>query len=126
MDTSRRYTKDHEWILPEGENRAKIGITDHAAEALGDIVFVELPQEGDSFSAGDALAVVESVKAASDVYTPVSGTVVAVNDSLENAPEQINAEPMETWIAVIELTDPSELDDLMDEGAYRAFCEQED
>lgn len=126
MDTSRRYTKDHEWILPEGENRAKIGITDHAAEALGDIVYVELPQEGDSFSAGDALAVVESVKAASDVYTPVSGTVVAVNDSLENAPEQINAEPMETWIAVIELTDPSDLDDLMDEGTYRAFCEQED
>ena len=124
--STRRYSRDHEWVLPEGESRVKVGITQHAAKALGDIVYVELPQEGDSVSAGDALAVVESVKAASDVFTPVSGTVVAVNDSLENAPEQINAEAMQTWLAVIEMSDPGELDTLLDEEGYRAFCEQED
>jgi len=123
---TRRYSRDHEWALPENENLVKVGITEHAAKALGDIVYVELPQEGDSFSAGDALAVVESVKAASDVFTPVSGKVVAVNDSLENAPEQINGEPLQTWIAVIEMSDPGELDALLDEEGYRAFCEQED
>jgi len=124
--STRKYSRDHEWVLPEGENRAKVGITEHAAKALGDIVFVELPQEGDSVNAGDALAVVESVKAASDVFTPVSGKVVAVNDSLENAPEQINQTPMEAWLAVIEISDAGELDALLDEEGYRAFCEQED
>jgi glycine cleavage system H protein len=125
MNSSRRYSRDHEWVLPEGNGRVKIGITDHAQKALGDIVYVELPQEGDSFAAGDALAVVESVKAASDVFTPVSGTVAAVNSDLENAPEQINEEAMQAWIAVIELSDPGELDALLDEEGYRTFCEQE-
>ena len=124
--STRKYSRDHEWVLPEGESRVKVGITEHAAKALGDIVYVELPQEGDSVSAGDALAVVESVKAASDVFTPVSGTVVAVNDSLENTPEQINTEAMQSWIAVIEMSDAGELDALLDEEGYKAFCEQED
>lgn len=124
--STRRYSRDHEWALPEKENLVKVGITEHAAKALGDIVYVELPQEGDSVKAGDALAVVESVKAASDVFTPVSGKVVAINDSLESTPDQINAEPMQAWIAVIEMSDAGELDALLDEEGYQTFCEQED
>lgn len=122
---ARRYTRDHEWALPEGGSRVKVGITDHAQHALGDIVFVELPQEGDTVNAGDALAVVESVKAASDIYAPVSGMVAAVNSDLESAPEQINQNAAEAWIAVIEMSDPGELDSLLDEESYRTFCEQE-
>ncbi|MEL7603834.1 MAG: glycine cleavage system protein GcvH [Bacillota bacterium] len=116
------YTKEHEWVKVEG-SRATIGITDHAQEHLGEIVFVELPEAGNELEAGDILCVVESIKAASDVYTPVSGTVVEANDALTAAPEKINEAPYENWLAVVELSDEAELDGLMDAEAYRAYCE---
>ncbi len=121
--SDRKYSRDHEWVLVEG-NKAKIGITDHAQDALGDIVFVELPALGDSFSTGDSFAVVESVKAASEIYTPVGGKVVEVNEELESAPEKINADPYGAFIAVIEV---SELDEsaLLTAGEYDAFVAAE-
>lgn len=127
MSTSinRFYSSDHEWITVE-QNRATIGITDFAQRSLGDVVFVELPQPEAELSAGDVLGVVESVKAASEVYTPVSGRVVSVNEVLEDEPERLNEEPYDAWIAVLELSDPSELEALMDEAAYQDYCKQED
>lgn len=121
--SDRKYSRDHEWVLVEG-NKAKIGITDHAQDALGDIVFVELPALGDSFSTGDSFAVVESVKAASEIYTPVGGKVVEVNEELESAPEKINADPYGAFIAVIEV---NELDEsaLLTAGEYDAFVAAE-
>ncbi|MBN2898086.1 MAG: glycine cleavage system protein GcvH [Clostridia bacterium] len=115
------YTEDHEWVKVDGD-RAKIGITDHAQHELGDIVYVELPEEDDELSKGDVFGVVESVKAASDSFTPLSGTVVAVNEDLEDAPESVNANPYDAWMFEIEMSDKSELDDLMDAEAYKAFC----
>ncbi|MFC3096258.1 glycine cleavage system protein GcvH [Alteraurantiacibacter palmitatis] len=115
------YTKDHEWIAVNGEE-ATVGITHYAQMQLGDIVFVELPAPGTSLTKGDDAAVVESVKAASDVYTPVSGTVVAGNAALEDDPSLANTSPEEDgWFFRISLSDPAELDGLMDEAAYRAF-----
>lgn len=119
-----RYSKDHEWVRVEG-NRAYVGITDHAQDALGDIVFVELPEEGVDISVGDVLGAVESVKAASDIYAPVSGTVVKVNEELEDAPEMINEDPYEAWIAVLEISDPSELEHLLSAEEYEKLCEEE-
>jgi len=119
-----KYSKDHEWVKVEG-NRAYIGITDHAQDALGDIVFVELPEVGEEINAGDVLSAVESVKAASDVYAPVSGKVVEVNEELEDAPEKINEEPYEAWIAVLEISDPSEIEDLLSAEEYEKLCEEE-
>jgi glycine cleavage system H protein len=121
----RLYTKDHEWVLPEG-SRAKIGITDYAQDSLGAVVFVELPAVGDSLTAGDVLGAVESVKAASEVYTPLSGTVIAVNGALEDAPESLNEQPYEQWLAELELSDPAELGQLLDEAAYQDFCAGEE
>lgn len=118
------YTKDHEWLLVESD-QATIGITDHAQNALGAIVFVELPRVGAVLKTGDTLGVAESVKAASDIYTPVSGTVIAVNEALNDTPEAINDSPYENWIARMELSAPDQLNDLMDEDAYRNFCESE-
>lgn len=113
-----KYAESHEWVQVD-DGVATIGISDHAQDALGDLVFVEVPEVGASFDAGDAAAVVESVKAASDVYTPVSGEVIAVNEALEDAPELINDEPYgEGWIMRIRMTDDGELDDLMDAEAY--------
>ena len=120
-----KYSKEHEWVRVDG-NRAYIGITDHAQHSLGEIVFVELPEVGAELSAGDVLGVVESVKAASDVYTPLSGKVLEVNVELTEHPEKINENPSESWIAVLELVDASELDDLMDEAEYEAFCQEEE
>ncbi|MEN9856696.1 MAG: hypothetical protein RL186_830 [Pseudomonadota bacterium] len=116
-----KFTKDHEWVAVEGDT-ATCGITNYAAEQLGDVVFVELPAIGKSVTKGDDLAVVESVKAASDVYAPVSGTVLEVNDALSDAPEGVNA-GAETlgWFAKIKLSDAGELDALMDKPAYDAF-----
>jgi len=115
-----RYTKEHEWVQTDG-NRVRIGITEHAQEELGDVVFVELPTVGAKVSAGDNLGTVESVKAVSDIYAPVSGTVVEINDVLESAPETINSAPhTDGWIAVVELSDPAEVDGLMDAAAYEA------
>jgi glycine cleavage system H protein len=116
-----RFTKDHEWVDADGDI-ATLGITAYAAGQLGDVVFVELPSLGKSFKAGDAFAVVESVKAASDVYAPVSGEVVAVNDELPNTPETVNAMPeKDGWFAKLKLANPAELDALMDRAAYEQF-----
>jgi len=120
-----KYTKEHEWARAE-DGLIYIGITDYAQNALGDIVFVELPGEGKLLKAGDQVSVVESVKTASDVYSPVSGTVKKVNEELVNAPELLNQEPYENWIAAIEPENLSELDSLMDEQQYSEFCAKEE
>lgn len=118
-----KYTKDHEWLKLDGDE-AIIGITDHAQEALGDITFVELPAVGDSFSQHDTFGVVESVKAASDLYMPVSGEVIAINDALESTPEAVNDDPYESgWIVKIKLSEPSEVDALLDASAYESISE---
>ncbi len=116
-----RYTKDHEYVRLEGDT-ATVGITDFAQNALGDVVFVELPDVGKALTQGAEAAVVESVKAASEVYAPVSGEVVAVNDKLPDTPATINEDPTGAgWFLKIRVTNPSELDGLMDEAAYQAF-----
>jgi glycine cleavage system H protein len=116
-----RYTKDHEWVSLEGDI-ATVGITGHAAEQLGDVVFVDLPEIGKAVAQGAELAVVESVKAASDVYAPVSGDVVEVNAALADAPEGVNEGPETTgWFARLKVSNPGELDAMMDKAAYDAF-----
>jgi len=116
----RRYTRDHEWIELDGDT-ATVGITDHAQEQLGDIVFVELPEIGREVAKGGEAAVVESVKAASEVYAPLAGTVVAVNDSLATEPGKVNADPFGAgWFLKLRLADASGLDELMDEASYRS------
>ncbi|MBX9882415.1 MAG: glycine cleavage system protein GcvH [Sphingomonas sp.] len=118
---SRYYTEDHEWIELDGEI-GTVGITDYAQGQLGDIVFVEVPDEGKSLSKGDEAAVVESVKAASDVYSPVSGTVVEGNAALADQPALVNEDPEgEGWFFKLTLSDTGELEGLMDEAAYEAF-----
>ena len=114
-----QYTESHEWVSIEDNSNARIGITDHAQEALGDLVFVELPSVGDEISQGDPCAVVESVKAASDIYAPLSGVVVAVNEELESDPALINADPYgDGWLFELELIDNEELDGLKDADTY--------
>ena len=118
-----KFTKDHEWVSVEGDT-ALVGITAYAANALGDVVFVEVPEVGKSIKTGDGFAVVESVKAASDVYAPISGEVVDANTELSNSPDVVNAAPEAAgWIAKIKLADPSELDALMDRAAYEAYLD---
>lgn len=120
---SRYFTDEHEWVDVEGET-ATVGITDYAQEQLGDIVFVETPEAGAELSQGDDAAVVESVKAASDVYAAVSGTVIEVNEALEDEPALVNSSAEEDgWFFRVTLSDKSELDDLMDEKAYKAFVD---
>jgi glycine cleavage system H protein len=120
-----RFTKDHEWIRQDGDT-AVIGITDYAQQQLGDIVYVELPAQGTRVEAGKEAAVVESAKAASEVYAPVSGEVVAVNGVLADDPAKVNADPMgEGWFLTVKLDDPNELDGLMDEAAYHAFVAEQ-
>ena len=119
-----RYTKSHEWILFADDGTAKVGLTDHAQEALGDLVFVNLPQVGDELTCGEALGDVESVKAVADVYSPVSGTVKAVNEDLLDAPEAINADPYGAWL--VEVEDITDQEELLDAAAYEAHCAQED
>ena len=117
------YTEDHEWISVDGDV-GTVGITKYAAEQLGDVVFVETPEAGASFTKGDDMAVVESVKAASDVYAPVSGAVVAGNGDLADAPETVNEDPEgKGWFCKMKLGDASQLDDLMDAAKYTSFCE---
>jgi len=118
------YTEEHEWIRVSG-NTAYIGITDYAQDALGDIVYVELPEVGDTLKAGDVFSVVESVKAASDVYLPVSGTILKVNTELEESPELINEDPYGSWIAAVDMLDDTELDRLMDAAAYEEYLSEE-
>lgn len=116
-----KYTKDHEWVRVEGDI-AVVGISKHAADALGDVVFVETPDAGKTVAKGDGFAVVESVKAASDVYAPVSGEVVEGNEALASAPETVNADPEgDGWFAKIRIADASQLDALMDQAAYDEF-----
>jgi glycine cleavage system H protein len=116
-----KFTKDHEWVNVDGDI-ATVGISRHAAEALGDVVFVEVPDVGKTVGKGDSFAVVESVKAASDVYAPVSGEVVEANDALANAPETVNSAPeTDGWFAKIRIKDASQLDALMDQAAYDEY-----
>ena len=118
-----KFTKDHEWIRAEGDV-ATVGISDYAQKQLGDVVFVELPELEREVSQGDELAVVESVKAASEVYAPVAGEVTEVNETLEGAPETVNAAATgDGWFVKMTISDASELDALMDEAAYKEYCE---
>ena len=118
-----KYTKDHEWIRVEGDV-ATVGITDYAQTQLGDVVYVELPELGRRVEQGKEAAVVESVKAASEVYAPISGEVLAVNDALSGEPGKVNADPMgEGWFLKLRIADAKQLDGLMDEAAYHAFVE---
>jgi glycine cleavage system H protein len=120
-----RFTKDHEWIRQDGDT-AVIGITDYAQQQLGDIVYVELPEAGSRVEAGKETAVVESAKAASEVYAPVSGEVIAVNAAIADDPAKVNADPMgEGWFLTVKLDDPKALDGLMDETAYEKFVAEQ-
>jgi len=121
VPTNRKYAKSHEWALDNGDGTVTIGITDHAQELLGDVVFVELPEIGAQVEAGAEFSLVESVKAASDIYAPVSGEVIAVNEALEDAPESVNEDPFEgAWIAKVKMSDASQLDSLLDASSYES------
>jgi glycine cleavage system H protein len=118
-----RYTKDHEWVRLE-DGRVRVGITDYAQDALGDVVFVQVPQLGANVVAGASFGEVESTKSVSDLYAPVAGTVAEVNDELGDAPQRLNEDPYgEGWICVLDVADPSEIDGLLDAAAYRALVE---
>ena len=117
-----KYTKDHVWVKVDGDT-AKIGITDYAQDQLGDILFVDLPEEGDSLEKGENFTEVESSKTASEVPAPISGEVVAVNELLDDEPEAINDDAFDAWIVEVKIEDATELDDLMDAAAYEAICE---
>ncbi len=120
-----RFAESHEWVSQEEEGVVRIGISDHAQEQLGDLVFVELPEEGATFAQGDACAVVESVKAASDIYCPVSGEVIAINDMLVDSPETVNTDPYgDGWLFSVRLDDPEELESLMDADAYKEHIDE--
>lgn len=118
------YSKDHVWLKIEGD-KAYIGITDYAQDSVGDIEYIELPEIGAEFTAGDVLGVVESAKAASDVYIPVDGKVIEVNNNVADDPSLINSEPYESWLALIELKDKSQLEDLMTAEKYKKLLEEE-
>jgi len=121
-----RYTREHEWARKKGA-RIVVGVTDFAQDQLGDVVYVELPDVGDPVKKGESFGVVESTKAVSELFAPLSGKVVEVNDPLSDAPETINEDPYEEgWMIVIEPSDPKELDALMDAKAYRAFVEEQE
>ena len=121
--SSMRYTNDHEWVRVEGDT-AIVGISNYAQEQLGDVVFVELPDVGKSFAQNDDAAVVESVKAASEIYAPISGEILSVNGDLADAPETLNSDPTGNgWMFKISISDAGEIDALMDEAAYKAYVE---
>ncbi len=116
----RQYTEEHEWLLPGEGGKVRMGITDYAQDALGDVVYVELPAAGETFSKGDAIAEVESTKSVADVYAPVTGTVTAVNEDLASQPELVNSDPYgDGWFVEIEIGDAAGLDSLLDPAAYR-------
>ncbi len=119
-----KYTKEHEWIKVEGDTGI-IGITDHAQEALGDIVFVELPKPGSSLTQGKTLGTVESVKAVSDIYAPASGTVTEVNQELSSAPEKVNADPHGAWMVKVKLSSPAEISSLLSAADYENFVAED-
>ena len=119
-----RYTKDHEWVHVEGEV-ATVGISDYAQEQMGDIVSVEFPQVGDSFSKGDQMILLDSMKASSDVYAPISGEILEVNEGLEDAPEKVNESPYdEGWLVKLKPSNPAEFEDFMDLEAYTKFLKE--
>ena len=121
-----KYTQDHEWVKLEG-NLARVGITDFAQKELGDLVFVELPESEEEYAEGDAFAVLESVKAAADVYAPLAGVVVEINEELEDDPSLVNTDPYgEGWLAVFELDEGADLSGLMDAAAYQVFAVEEE
>ena len=121
-----KYAASHEWVSVDDNGVATVGISDHAQEALGDIVFVELPEPGSTVNAKDEVAVVESVKAASDVYSPVSGEITEINEALLDAPETVNASPYDNgWFFKISISEEAELDELMDAEAYSDHCDDE-
>lgn len=116
-----KFLKSHEWIKVDADNIATIGISDHAQDSLGDITFVELPDVGDTFEKGDPFGVVESVKAASDIYVPAAGEVVAINEDLDSEPEKLNQSPYEEgWLIKLKISDPADLDDLLSADEYEA------
>lgn len=120
-----RYASSHEWLRQEDDGTVTVGITDHAQALLGDVVYVELPEIDTEFALEDEIAVVESVKAASDIYTPISGTVIEVNEALEDAPETINSAPYDDgWLFKLAPSEPSEVDNLLDAEAYSAEIEE--
>lgn len=122
-----KFMKSHEWARVEGDGKVTVGISDHAQDLLGDLVYVDLPEVGDSVEAGTACAVVESVKAASDIYAPVSGTIVEINATLADKPETINEDAFgEGWLFVIEASEPDQVKDLLDPDAYAAIIEGDD
>ena len=122
---SIKYSEDHEWVDAKEDDLVVIGITDFAQEQLGDLVYVELPEVGDECTKGENISVIESVKAASDLVAPVSGSIIEVNSRLEDEPEIVTEDSMgEGWFIKVKLSDPAELDELMDEGAYNAFIEE--
>ena len=121
------YAKTHEWVRREEDGTVTVGITEHAQDALGDVVYVETPEVGDSIAAGDQAGVVESVKAASDIYAPVTGEVVATNETLEDAPETVNSDAFnDGWFFKLQPEDMGELDALMSAEEYEHFCDEED
>lgn len=121
----RKYTKDHEWVLIDG-NTVTVGVTEYAAEQLGDVVYVELPQQGEEFSQGETFGVLESVKAVSDCFAPISGIITESNDSLADSPETVNEDAHgEGWMIKMKIGDPAELDSLMDHEAYEEFVKEE-
>jgi len=123
--TDRRYSKEHEWILLEGDT-ATLGITEYAQSQLGDIVYVELPDEGKQVATDDVIGTIESVKAVSEIYSPLTGTVVESNKSLDDAPEKVNGSPHDDgWYCKLRLDDPSAVDSLMDAAGYEAFIESQ-
>jgi glycine cleavage system H protein len=120
-----KYTSQHEWAAMEGERRVRVGITDYAQDALGDVVYVDLPEEGTEVTAGEAFGEVESTKSVSDIFSPVSGRIAERNAALTETPELVNREPYgEGWMVVIEMSDPSEVESLMDADAYRRVAEE--
>ncbi|MFC6670882.1 glycine cleavage system protein GcvH [Marinobacterium aestuariivivens] len=121
-----KYVASHEWIRVESDGTVTVGVTDHAQDLLGDVVFVELPGVGSELSSGDEAGVVESVKAASDIYAPLSGEVIEINEDLEESPELVNSDPYgDGWFFKLKLSDTSELDDLLDADGYADLCESE-
>ncbi|MDN3696317.1 MULTISPECIES: glycine cleavage system protein GcvH [Vibrio] len=126
MDNTLKFAESHEWVKDNGDGTVTIGISEHAQEMLGDVVFVDLPEEGDEVEAGESFSLVESVKAASDIYAPVTGEIVEINEELEDSPELINEESYEGgWIVKVKLADASELDNLKGAEEYLASIEED-
>ncbi|QGK69850.1 glycine cleavage system protein GcvH [Allosaccharopolyspora coralli] len=120
-----RYTEEHEWVLPTGDGKARIGITDYAQQQLGDVVYVQLPDVGDSLDSKATMGEVESTKSVSDLYAPIAGEITAVNEQLDDQPELVNSDPYgDGWMVVLTLADASALDELLDEDGYQNLIDQ--